>query len=224
MVTCTYLRSYVVGLTLVLLGPVRVGAEDPRYKDREIALLPKYCQSRMGLNNYSPEDTQRWVGVMGPTYDHIHHYCRGQLMTNRANLAARDQQQKLFFLEQSIVEYDYVINLAPQTFVLLPEILTKKGESLIRLGKGPQAAVQLERAIQLKQDYWPPYAAMGDYYRDVGDRKKAREWLEKGLAAAPGTRALTRRLEELESAKDQRKSAPRPAKEPEEPKPPAKKG
>ena len=108
-------------------------------------------------------------------------------------------------------------------FVLLPEILTKKGENLLRLGKS-QGAVELGRAIELKKDYWPPYAAMSDYYKGVGDVRKAREWLEKGLAAAPGTRALTRRLEELESAKDQNQSAPQPAKEPEEPKPPAKKG
>jgi tetratricopeptide (TPR) repeat protein len=165
---------------------------------------------------------------MGPTYEHIHHYCRAQMLTNRANLAFRKKTQAAFFLETSLGEFDYVIKLAPPDFVLLPEILTRKGQNLLRLGKS-QGVAELTRAIELKRDYWPPYAAISDYYQSLGDRKRAREWLEKGLAAVPGTRALTRRLDELDSTKDQPKSPPKPAKEADEPKPaegkpPAKKG
>jgi hypothetical protein len=46
----------------------------------------------------------------------------------------------------------------------------------------------------------PPYCAMGNC-------AAAREWLEKGLLAAPGTKALQRRLAELDAAKRRRKSS-----------------
>jgi len=49
-----------------------------------------------------------------------------------------------------------------------------------------------------------PYAALSDYYKSLGDLKSAREWVDKGLAAAPGTRALQRRLTELDHPKSRR--------------------
>ena len=55
----------------------------------------------------------------------------------------------------------------------------------------------LERAIRLKADYWPAYAELSDYYKSTGDRAKAREVLETGLARAPGAKGLERRMAEL---------------------------
>ena len=62
------------------------------------------------------------------------------------------------------------------------------------------ALASYERAIELKRDYWPAYARLADYYKDNGQRQKAREILEDGLKAAPDTKALQRRLRELDSA------------------------
>ena len=62
-----------------------------------------------------------------------------------------------------------------------PEIFTKKGENLIRLAKGPLGVIELERAIEAKPDYWPPYAALSDYYKSIGDRAKARDVLRRRL-------------------------------------------
>jgi hypothetical protein len=62
---------------------------------------------------------------------------------------------------------------------------------------------ELERAIELKSDYWPPYASLSDYYRDIGDRSKAREVLEKGLVSIPGSKALKTRLAKLTQQKRQ---------------------
>ena len=111
-------------------------------------------------------------------------------------------------MSDSIGEFDYVITRAPEDFILLPEILTKKGENLVRLGKGPVGVTQFERAMELKPDYWPPYAYMSDYFKDAGDPKKAREILEKGLSNAPDAKALQRRLAELESGTERRRKAP----------------
>jgi hypothetical protein len=55
---------------------------------------------------------------------------------------------------------------------------------------------------------------MSDYYKETGQLAKAREWLEKGLSVAPNANGLTRRLAELDGAKDKRKNAPKPATKP----------
>jgi Flp pilus assembly protein TadD len=116
-------------------------------------------------------------------------------------LLARNQQIRTFYLGSSIDEFDYVLRSAPADFVLLPEILTKKGENLIRLGRNTQGIRELGLAIELKANYWPPYAVLSDFYKKSGDLANARESLEKGLEFSPDSKALKSRLAELASAK-----------------------
>jgi Flp pilus assembly protein TadD len=104
-------------------------------------------------------------------------------------------------LRQSVVEFDYVLRNVERDFAMLPEILTRRGENQLRLGNSPEGVVDLNRAIALKPDHWPPYAALSDYHKSLGDFGAARDWAVKGLAAAPGTRALQRRLVELDKPK-----------------------
>jgi tetratricopeptide (TPR) repeat protein len=176
------------------------GLED--YDAREVALLPKFCPHTLLFKEKvpggsNPLEIERWEAVLGPTFRHMHHYCWGLMKTNRGVLLSRDRQVRQGYLTDSIREFDYVIQRAPADFVLLPEILTKKGENLIRLGRAPVGIVELERAVELKPDYWPPYAQISDYYKSVGDRQKAKEALQRGLTASPDAPALRRRLTEL---------------------------
>jgi tetratricopeptide (TPR) repeat protein len=185
------------------------------YDPREVAMLPRYCihtqlfRDRVpGGNNQA--EIRKWQSIMGPTFNAMHHYCWGLMKTNRAVLLARSKQIREFYLVSSIQEFDYVLRDAPPDFALRPEILTKKGENLIRLGRGQTAVVELERAIELKPDYWPPYAALSDYFKDSGDISRAREWLEKGMAAAPDVKALKNRLAALDAPKSKPAIAPAP--------------
>lgn len=196
-------------------GSVPGYPDDVRYgfDPREVALLPQYCiytqlfrAAVPGGNN--PREVERWSLVMGPSFNNMHHYCWGLMDTNRALLLVRTERWRKWYLQTSIVEFDYVISRAPPDFKLLPEILTKKCENLIRLDMGPQAKPECERAIVLKPDYWPSYAAMSDYYVKIGDLAKARESLEASLAVTPDIKALQRRLAELDRAKGQREAAP----------------
>jgi hypothetical protein len=189
--------------------------DDMRYAldPREVALLPRYCHYTQifrdgvpGGNN--PQEIARWTSIMGPTFNAMHHYCWGLMNTNRALLLVREQRWREFHLRYSIVEFDYVMKGAPRNFIMLPEILTKKGENLIRLDKGQDGVAELQRAIELKPDYWPPYAALSDYYSKIGDLAKAREWLQEGLSFSPNTKALLRRLAELNSPQSPRKTEP----------------
>jgi tetratricopeptide (TPR) repeat protein len=175
------------------------------YDRRELALLPKYCYHTQIFRQFAPggadqQEINRWYAALGDTYHHLHHYCWGMMKTNRAVLLARDPKVKNFFLNDALGEFDYVIERAPSNFVLLPEILTKKAENLLLLDRGPLAVNALERAIEVKPDYWPPYAKLADHYKESGDVERARKTLQSGLAANPSASALSRRLESLGSA------------------------
>jgi tetratricopeptide (TPR) repeat protein len=203
------------GFTLTLLAPMHLEAQRI-YEPREVAMLPAYCKYTQnfrervpGGNN--PAEIERWTTLMGSTFIHMHHYCWGLMNTNRALYLARTKRDRMFDLNNSILEFDYVIRNATPNFVMLPEILTKKGENLIRLGRSPHGMLELRRAIDLKPDYWPPYAYLSDYYKEIGDLAQAREWLEKGLSVTPDVKALKSRLAKLERAEDKRpRNGPRP--------------
>lgn len=173
------------------------------FDPREVALLPRWCiytdtfRDRIP-GGQNPQMIAQWHAQMGKIFEAMHHYCYALMKTNRATLLAKDATTRLFYLQDSMREFDYVIDRAPADFILLPEILSKKGENLLRLGKGGTAVLTLERAIELNPGYWPPYAHLSDHYRESGDLKAAREWLDKGLAQAPDTKALRRRIDELE--------------------------
>ena len=205
-------RPSVVALALVLaaIGPVRA-QEIPGYPanvyegdHREMALIPKYCMyTQLFRNSVSGGNDQQmidaWSARMGDIFHHMHHYCAGLIKANRGLLKARDATTRRFYLNDAVSEYDYVIHRAKEDFVLLPEIVTRKAEALVRLGKGPVAVLEFERAIALKADYWPPYAYLSDYYRESGDLHKGRELLDAGLARMPDEKALQRRRAELDA-------------------------
>ena len=155
---------------------------------------------------------------MGGMFNNMHHYCWGLTKTNYAILfygtLKRTPQERRALLNSAIGEFDYVIERAPPDFVLLPEFLTKKGESLVDLGKPSLAAVEFQRAMQLKPDYWPPYVALSDYYKDIGNPKMAREVLERALSFSPDAQAVKRRLAELDGVKAKPRSAAEPAAKP----------
>lgn len=205
----------VAGLALVLLTPTHVEAEPHRFDNpREMFMLPEYCKYTQdfranvpGGNN--PAEIERWTNVMGPVYIHMHHYCYGLQAINRAAFLSPTREERVHNLGVSVNEFDYVIQRAPPDFGLLPEILTKKGESLIQMDRVGQGMAELQRAIAMKANHWPAYAAISDYYKNAGQLAKAREWLEKGLSAAPDTRPLTRRLAALDAEQGKRKRTPK---------------
>jgi len=185
--------------------PPNVDAFDPR----EVALLPRYCIYTQTFRDRipggsDPTTIERWYAQLGQPFHAMHHYCYGLMKTNRAVLLTHDSSVKQFYLADAVTEFDYVIERAPPDFILLPEMLTKKGENLMLMGKGPLAVLAFEQAIEKKKDYWIAYVRLSDYYKETGDIRKARETLERGLAAAPDAQGLQRRLTELGTASDRR--------------------
>jgi tetratricopeptide (TPR) repeat protein len=201
-----------VGAALAAGAPLLARAQGQKYLEPGlVAMLPPYCKYTQDFRARLPEgnnplEIERWTAVMGATFNHMHHYCYGLMDTNRASFASKTPEQRRYQLSISINEFDYVIQRAPAEFPLLPEILTRKGENLIRLERGEEGLIDLRRAIEIQADYSPAYAAISDFYKDSGRTAKAREWLEKGVAAAPNSHALTRRLAELDAAKGKPKT------------------
>lgn len=211
-----------VGLTIALFAPLSIEAQNVpgEWRDgrgrtaAEVSVLPPYCQAKFGYLA-SPQQVERWkAAVGGEGWEHIHHYCQGLINNNHALFSNKKPYEKMDYLRAAIGEFDYMIANTSPKFVLLPEILTKKGENLIRLGRASEAFEPLRRAIELKPDYWPPYAVMSDYYKAQKDNAKAREWLEKALAMAPDSKSLRTRWAEL-GGKSLPPPAPKPTPKPE---------
>lgn len=204
-------RTSAMGLVALLLAAGAAAAQDipgypehvTAYDPREVAMLPPFCphtqlfRDRVPGGN-DPDAIQRWQSVFGNMYLHMHHYCWGLMHMHRAKVLARDERVRRFNFASAIGEFDYVIERARPDFVLLPEILTKRGEALLGLGRAAQAMAEFERAIELKPDYWPPYAQIADHHNSQGDRERARAILQAGLNRSPDAKALRRRLIELD--------------------------
>ena len=217
--TLQYLWPVVVGLGVLpaIVSPAYAADKLDKFSPRLVTMLPPYCKYSYGYSQRvpggdDPAQRKRWASAMGEKmFATIHHYCNGLSHMNFALLMARSRSDRRSHLNRSISEFDYVIRNAEQhshEFVLLPEILTKKGETLIHLGRVAEGVAELLRAIEIKPDYWPPYASLSDHYKATGDRGKAREILERGLAAVPDASSLRSRLLELETASDKRMDAP----------------
>lgn len=188
-------------------------ADVTAYDVREVAMLPRYCIYTQSFRDKVPGGNDKavvdgWYAQLGTAFHAMHHYCWGIMKTNRAMLLTSDRVTRQFYLTDSIAEFDYVIAHVPADFVLLPEILAKKGENLIRLGRGSAAIAELQKATELKPDYWPPYAHMSDYYKEVGDKARAREVLQAGLKWVPDATALRNRLTQLDFPTAKKKGTP----------------
>lgn len=179
--------------------PADVRAYDPR----EVATLPAFCIYTQEFRDKVPggsdqDQIKHWYAVMGEPFHAMHHYCWGLMKTHRALVLARTRQAREFYLNDAIGEFDYVLDHSTPSFLLFPEILARKGQNLIRLGKGPLAILQLERAIEIKPDYWPAYAYLSDYHKDSGDYDQAKALVQAALIHAPEVKGLHMRLAELE--------------------------
>lgn len=223
-------HRYVASFAILLALPTwAAGRGIPGYPDsvldldpREVARLPRYCiytahfgyATRGNVNlGGTQEEARQWRDRLGDVFQTLHHYCWALMYLHRAKFLAVDPQTRAWNYRAAIAEIDFVLNYVNThgryDFVLLPEIMTKRGEALVGLGRGPRALADFERAIELKPDYWPAYAQISDYHKSTGNFTKAREVLELGLSRSPEATGLKRRLEELDEELAKRGSKPK---------------
>lgn len=166
----------------------------PPTKD-EIRYLPEYCKVKFefGYDQKNP-NVKRWMGILGANYGDIHHYCKGMVLISRA-----DQNPKAYswLLQRAIGNFDYIIAAAKPEFILLPEVLVKRGEVNERLGQEAEAIKDYYTAIKANKAYSSPYVRLSRLFMKSDDKDKAREILEEGLRNAPTSKLLKRKLGKL---------------------------
>jgi tetratricopeptide (TPR) repeat protein len=166
-------------------------------------LLPEYCRYTFGYRDRYGGDEGRhkyWSQRLGPEMAHMHHYCNALGLINRARGALPKDRGK--WSSPAIGELDYVIRNVNESYPLLPEILARKGEALVHIGRFADAEQTLQKAIELKPDYWPAYTRLAESFVARNETNKARDVLKQGMSRVSEPRALQRMLDELDKTRN----------------------
>ena len=173
-----------------------VQANKPKnIEESEMRLAPAYCRDTQGFgygdaySNTSPR-AGYWVGLMGKSFWHMHHYCWARISFNRSQRAGISAQDRKALWESARGDYHYVINNSPRDFVMLPEIFTKLGEVELLLGQPNKANEAFARAREQKHDYWPAYSHWAEFLVKAGKRPEALKVVTAGLAYSPDSKVL----------------------------------
>lgn len=171
--------------------------------DTELALVPGYCKDTQGFGygdattNTSPK-AGHWVSLMGKTFWHMHHYCRGLIKRNRAMKAGMPFSHRRDLIRSALGEYEYVLaNNKDADFILLPEIYTRVGEANVLIGDASAAEQAFAKARQLKPDYWPAYSHWAEYLIQKGKRAEAKQLVKSGLEQTPTAKVLIDQYRQL---------------------------
>ncbi|MDA9981294.1 tetratricopeptide repeat protein [Gammaproteobacteria bacterium] len=161
---------------------------------QDFLLLPPYCSARYGRTNEA--DAARWAKIIGREFWRgIHHYCSGLDLINKANRTTNPAEKKILFGKAYGVINAYTGNVGPRW---MPEVSLKKGIALAGYGDVGAAIQEFTKAIRLRPDYTQAYLALSKTYLDLGDKTKAREFLELGLEKKPNSKSIKRALSRLD--------------------------
>ena len=201
-VTRRRLPAGLVGLACAAWATVCLAGKPEDITDAEMALLPPYCADANTFkygdasNNPSP-NAPKWIGMMGPGFWHIHHYCWALINLNRAQRASMPPSVQAFTRQDAIEDMYYVIHNTTSDFVILPELYTKIGEVYLQLKRPRNAETAYSKAWELRPDYWPPYVQWATYLAQAGQRERARQVAQEGLKHAPTSQTLQKMVDDL---------------------------
>lgn len=185
----------------------------------ELSLLPEYCVDTQGFgygDQYTSHMSPRgpyWVGLMGLSFWHHHHYCWGLLKMRRALLPGVRPEQRTGGLVDAYGDFDYVVRNATPDFVMLPEIFLKMGDTQVELGSISLALELYAESARRKPDYWPAYVSAAAALEKLGMKKDALGRIAAGLVQAPDDPVLQKNYKRLggDLAAFQRSAAARAA-------------
>jgi tetratricopeptide (TPR) repeat protein len=177
--------------------PARRGSFTPG----EFALLPEYCQYQQNSPLRATPRGRYWMASLGPTLEHIHHYCRGLRDMHFARTVLLSPQHRHFLWNRAAGEIEYMFNTNPPETPLMPEWLFRYGEVMIELGRLGDAKAAFERSRQLKPDYWPAYTGWADFLIRNRQFDEARALIEEGLRNIPDAPQLVQRRDRIANAR-----------------------
>ena len=176
---------------------------DGEIQAHEVAILPKYCPHTQLIREKfgTKHGVAYWTDRLGRPFTALHHYCWALIAINRANKFNATHQEKRFNYFTATAEIDYVIRSVKEDFVLMPEMLTRRGEAYTKLKNYSAAEADFRWAIRLKADYWPAFLGLAQSFLTQGKKDAARAILNDGIKTASDPRALQTLLSQIDKTK-----------------------
>lgn len=128
---------------------------------------------------------------------HMHHYCSGLRMLNRAYASIGRKGDVRFNAGRAINNFDYVLEHTEKSYFMRGEVHVNKGQALKLLGRKAEAVSEFSRALEYEIAAPEAYQALADHYVETGNKTKALEMATEGLKRNPDSRGLKRRYSEL---------------------------
>jgi tetratricopeptide (TPR) repeat protein len=193
-----WIRNW-VGLALLAVAG-SAGAEPENITLSELALTHPICYHVQAipvtgwtrLTRESPQSAywNQRIGGQDMLWG-MHHYCWALIHLRRAQAPGIEPRTRKYLREVAISDLHYVVREAnklrqPSSFVMLPELYYRIGDTHALLGNTAEAMVAFEQSRAVKPDYWPPYLGQAQMFEKAGMRKEARRLLEQGLQIMPG--------------------------------------
>lgn len=148
----------------------------------ELALLPTFCRGTQQVRTVSndPKPWEEYVALYGKPYIYLHHYCWA--LNNENQLSKiRDENNRKGQLNSILGNLEYVLNFTPSDFSFFPDIYISRARILFRMERDVDAVGVLFKLTQLRPEYGPAYAQLGDYYQRIGDPRNAIKFYQQGL-------------------------------------------
>ncbi len=161
----------------------------------EMMSLPPFCAARLNGAQGSPE-WNTWRSRLGDNFLDIHHYCFALVAVDRY-WGARTQQDRGFYLQRALNNFDYIVNAAKPDFPLRAEVYSDRGNLFKLMGKPGEAARDFNQAMSLNPKLVKPYLQLAELQVESKARARALETITEGLRQVPDSKALQRRYLEL---------------------------
>ncbi len=160
----------------------------------EIAMLPAYCDAKIGRK--LPESVDYWRDRMRhENWIHIHHYCSGLIELNRYYRSARGRQRAN--LGNAVNEFSGMLRAWTPDFFLRPEAHLNRGKAYRLMGNQGQALGDFLKALELNPRLTSATTELADLYRKTGKKAEALAVIRQGLEHSPESKSLRRRYQEL---------------------------
>ena len=137
------------------------------------------------------------LGARNQNTMHMHHYCDGLRFFDRAQASMGDKQDRGYYLNESIGNFNYVLGATQEDYVMRGEVHVGKARALKLAGKKGEAAGEYIKALRYFPNASAIYLGLSDLYQDMGDKPKALEMTTEGLRQSPNSKGLKRRYTEL---------------------------
>jgi tetratricopeptide (TPR) repeat protein len=175
----------VIGLSM----PWHIAAAGSDNWRENLFILPPFCKERA-------------KGITHPRAQSLHHYCGALLFEARARTAG-NQDERIRLLQRAASGMSSWAGKNCTSYsqcIFYPDVHTRLARAFSELGQIAEAVKQYQLAIQGKRDYTLAYAGLSDLYVKLNQPDEARNVLEVGLKARPGSKMLQRRIQKLETS------------------------